>query len=514
VASPISGLIRVAAGTAARPWVSASRHPAKEPMDRTTSGAPPVAALIGCGHGALLDQLEARNPVPRIVLFEPDVAVARAVAAAGSRPSRVAAGTLRVLAGPAYAGASELPRQFTDLHTAALFVDPDLESQRPDEVARARALLDRLRFEASANQGARTASAARYLLHTLANAPRLARESDAGALAGLFPGLPAIVVAAGPSLDRNVHDLALVRDRAVIVACDTAARPLIAAGIEPTFIVASDSSRANAGHLSSLPPSRSWLVAEGSLHPSAFVHFDRRVFAFRVSDHAPWPWLREIDLDRVRLDTWGSVATTAYSLAHALGCDPVVLAGADFAFTGERPYCRGTSFEPLWASWAGGGSDYRSIWQALIARWPEVHEVDVHGRPVRTAPHLVSFRDWLRGRAAEPAAPRLVNATGAGILSGPRIEQSLACEALRSSPVLDPRVFDDAIGRAHRSARGDTGRLLSRVDRVLAGGEPDTIAAWQAFAGQAAPMAAIHRMLESPEYLAWQLARTPAVIPS
>jgi hypothetical protein len=480
-------------------------------MDRTTSGEPPVAALIGCGNGALLDQLEARNPIPRIVLFEPDDTTARTVARAGSRPARVAAGTLRVLAGPAYDGASELPRQFTDLHTAALLIDPDLASRRPDEVARARALLDRLRFEASANQGARSASAARYLLHTLANAPRLARESDAGALAGLLPGLPAVVVAAGPSLDQNIHDLALVRDRAVVISCDTAARPLIAAGIEPTFIVASDSSRANAGHLSSLPPSRSWLVAEGSLHPSAFVHFDRRVFAFRVSDHAPWPWLREIDLDRVRLDTWGSVATTAYSLAVSLGCDPVVLAGADFAFTDDRPYCRGTSFEPLWASWAGGGCDYRGIWEALIARWPETREVDVHGQPVRTAPHLVSFRDWFRGRAADATAPRLVNATRAGILTGPGIGQGLACEALRSSPALDPRACEDAIGRAHRAARGNLGGLLSRVDRVLSGGEPDAITSWQAFAGQAASTAAIQRMLESPEYLAWQLARTPAL---
>jgi hypothetical protein len=480
-----------------------------DPTTQTASATPagaPLAALIGSGGGRLLDALEAHDPALRIVLLEPDADVARAVVAPAARHARIAAGTLRVLAGPAYDGAAELPRQFTDLHTAALVVDPDLAAGRPGEAARARALLDRLRFEASANQGARTASAARYLLHTLANAPRLARESDAGALAGLFPGLPAIVVCAGPSLDRNIHDLALVRDRAVLIACDTAARPLLAADFDPTFIVASDSSRANAGHLSALPPSRAWLVAEGSLHPSAFGHFDRRVFGFRVSDHAPWPWLRSMDLDRGRLDTWGSVATTAFSLAVSLGCDPVVLAGADFAFTDGRPYCRGTSFEPLWASWVGGGDEYPDIWARLIARWPAATEPDVHGRPARTAPHLVSFRDWFLTRAAQ-APPRVVNATGAGILSGPAIGQALACETLWPAPALDPRALDAEIGRAHRSARGELGRLLARVDGVLSGREPDAIPAWQAFGGPAASDAAIRRMLESPEYLAWQLGR-------
>jgi hypothetical protein len=121
----------------------------------------------------------------------------------------------------------------------------------------------------------------------------------------------ALVVAAGPSLDRNVHDLAPALDRTLVIACDTAARPLLTLGVEPDLIVAADSGRANAAYLSLLPPSRSWLVGEGSLHPSAFVHFDQRLFTFAVADHHPWPWLCTAGLDCTTLGTCRADATVA-----------------------------------------------------------------------------------------------------------------------------------------------------------------------------------------------------------
>src|SRR5262245_28966073 len=98
-------------------------------------------------------------------------------------------------------------------------------------------------FGKSANDAARAATAGRYVLHTLANATRISREADARTLAGAFSGVPAIIACAGPSLDRNIHDIAHVRDRALVIGCDTAARPLTHAGVEPHLVVAIDGSQ-------------------------------------------------------------------------------------------------------------------------------------------------------------------------------------------------------------------------------------------------------------------------------
>src|SRR5712672_2287590 len=221
-------------------------------------------------------------------------------------------------------------------------------------------------FETSANADARRAFAGPYLLQTLANASRVAREGNAGALFGRFAGMPAIIAAAGPSLDRNLHEIASVPDRAILIACDTAARPLCAAGLEPDIIVAMDPTATNAAHLTGLQTKKTWLAAEASLHPSALTAFDRRTFFFKVSDHEPWPWLRSLGLDRSVLEVWGSVLTGAVDLAIRMGCSPIVLVGADLAFTGNRPYCRGTTFEAQWATWVGGGESYERIWSQSV----------------------------------------------------------------------------------------------------------------------------------------------------
>jgi hypothetical protein len=223
----------------------------------TPCPAPPLV-FIGADASSLAAALES-TPDTRVVVFAPDAAAAQHVRSALAGPGASAADRLSVLVGPDYAGAAQVAAGVAGLSSARVMVDPALEQARPSEVQRARAALSKLTFQSSANDGARRASAGRYLLHTLANAPRLAREADVGGLAGLFEGIPAVIAAAGPSLDRNIRDLVAVKDRVLIIACDTAARPLLSVGIDPHFVVGADSSRANAVHLSALPPSRAWL---------------------------------------------------------------------------------------------------------------------------------------------------------------------------------------------------------------------------------------------------------------
>jgi len=316
-----------------------------------------------------------------------------------------------------------------------------------------------------------------------------------------------VIAAAGPSLDRNIHDLAPILDRALVIACDTAARPLVSVGVEPDFIVGTDSSRANAAHLSSLPVTRSVLVAEGSLHPSAFVHFDHRTFIFGVADHQPWPWLRSLGLEAPTLETWGSVATSAFSLALTLGCHPIVFVGADFSFTDGRPYCRGTSFEALWSVWMAGGARPAEIWSQLIERWPAVWQSGVTGESTRTASHLVSFRDWIVERASARPSCRVINATGAGILVGSSIEQGSATAALAACAPLDRDLLRREIARAHRAHRGDLERVLTGVDRVLDGEEPVAVDRWVEFGAPGVSPASIAAVLRSHEHDAWSAAR-------
>jgi hypothetical protein len=389
---------------------------------------------------------------------------------------------------------------------------PAVATPRPTKVERARHARERPKLQSKANQGRAEVPAGRYVLHTLTNATRLAREGDAGALARRATGVPAVIVAAGPSLDVNVVDLAVVRDRALVIACDTAAQPLIWHGLEPDLIVATDSSHANARHLSAIGPTRSWLVGEGSLHPSAFTHFHRRTFAFKVANHQPWPWLELVGLTRATLETWGSVVTSALSLALAMGCDPIAFIGADFAFTGGRPYCRGTAIESQWSTWIAGGSTLDAIWQGEVERWPAATALDVSGQPVRTAAHLMAFRDWMVERVAAHRSRRFVNATGAGLLHGPGIEQTRLSELLAGTARVETAALSAHLHRAHDSSSGDLGRLLDGVSAVLADPTHEARRQWSSFAGSTLTDAAVDAALRSPDHEAWTIGRALALV--
>jgi hypothetical protein len=360
------------------------------------------------------------------------------------------------LAPPTFAGLDDLMHSLEpDAEHPVVVLQPGVMGAHREAVKEAARRIGRTWFGARANQEARRENAGRYLLNTLRNFGSIAAEGDATALTGAFTGVPAIVVAAGPSLDRNLAGIVEQRDRALIIAVDTALRPLLAAGVAPDFVVAVDPSEANANHLVDLPPCpATHLVAEGSIDPEALPQFRGRTFFFRVANHHPWAWFREQGLDRARLRAWGSVLTTAFDLTLEMGCSPIVFAGADLAFTDCRPYARGTFNEESWRREHAWGSTLDEVWARRLADWPETMEAGVNGVPVRTAPHLRSFRDWIVTQAGQLTDRTLINATGEGILVGRDIVQASLRDALGGRPALATAVRDSISSRRQRPSSG------------------------------------------------------------
>ena len=57
---------------------------------------------------------------------------------------------------------------------------------------------------------------------------------------GIFWAPSIILVSAGPSLNKNIMELKKAKNKAFIVATDTAVKPLLKAGIEPDLMVMVD----------------------------------------------------------------------------------------------------------------------------------------------------------------------------------------------------------------------------------------------------------------------------------
>jgi len=466
-----------------------------------TGDLPPVVIVIGPGLGYILEAIERRAATTRIIAIEPFPAIARTMLERRDWRDWMRSGRLTLLTGPHYLGAADAWKVL-DARAAAppVLALPVIEREFPAETARARQLADQIIRGAQANDDARKKFAGRYLLNTLANLPALLAEGDAASLRGICRGIPAIVVAAGPSLDENIRQLRGLDDRVLIVAVDTALRPLRAAGIRPHLVVAVDPSELNAKHLLGLGDTGgSWLIGEGSIDARVFSEFSGRAFSFKVSDHHPWPWLRAHGFDRGGLRAWGSVLTTAFDLACHAGCDPVVFAGADLAYTGGVHYCRGTIHEDAanHAAPIAARADAFAAWQRDHQR-TTCTEKDIHGAAVVSTPDFVQFRDWLVSRSAEVQPRRVLNATGAGILRGGAITQIDL--ATMSFPALADGAHDihAQISTAwHGSAEGRDG-VVARLVELMASEDGNGIpsAAWLEFGGDTA----------SPEQIASSIA--------
>jgi SAM-dependent methyltransferase len=448
-------------------------------------GAPPLLIVIGTGLGYLLDALEHRAPETKVLAIEPVPAISQAMLSRRDWRSWLESGRLTLLVGPEYAGAADAPRLFSrEAGAAPVIASPLLEREFAAATAEAKSVVATIVAGARANEEARKVFAGRYLLNTLSNLSTIASEGDVAALFDAFAGVPAIVVGAGPSLDRNVEALRKLQNQALVVAVDTATRPLLAAGIRPHLIVAVDPSDFNAQHLRDLPVTRNmWLVAEGSLDPSVFPQFAAHTFTFKVSNHHPWPWLVEHGADRGTLKAWGSVLTTAFDLARRAGCDPIVFAGADLAYTEGLLYCRETIYE---AEWKGRTREElaATFRTGALNERPTCMEPDISGTDTLTAPHFVQFRNWMVAQARQMKNRRVMNATGAGILHGGGILQvDLGALQLdppsQTGPDLRARIAD-----AYKKSSSHRSTTCVRMQAALDVATPT--AAWLDFAGETA----------------------------
>jgi hypothetical protein len=451
-------------------------------------GLPPAVFVIGSGLGYVLEAIERRSATTKVIAIEPFPAIARAMLERRDWREWVQSGRLTIVIGPHYLDASDAWKAL-DARAAApsILEHPVLAREFPGEIARAHRLADAVVLGARGNDEARKKFAGRYLLNTLTNLPALVAEGDVASLRDLCHGIPAIVVAAGPSLDDNIQQLRGLEDRVLIVAVDTALRPLRAAGIRPHLVVAVDPSELNAKHLIGIADTGgSWLVGEGSIDGRVFSEFAGRAFSFKVSDHHPWPWLRAHGFDRGMLRAWGSVLTTAFDLACHVGCNPVVFAGADLAYTNGVHYCRGTIHEDAANHLAptAARADAFAAWQRDHQR-TTCTETDIHGAAIVSTPDFVQFRDWLVSRSAEVQPRRVLNATGAGILRGGAITQ-IGFATMTFPPLAEgAEPIQTRLGAAWRQATHDRDAVIDALEGSMSRRQGDglPLGAWLAFAG-------------------------------
>jgi len=170
----------------------------------------------------------------------------------------------------------------------------------------------------------------------LGNLPAIARWPSIAAIGDRFAGVPMIIVAPGPSLARNVGQLAAARGRAIITAFSHSLKAVLAAGVEPDLVITVDPQDVRY-HFAGCDLSRTCLVNAATVHPTLFDLPAQR-FLTLSANSAIDDWIFDAIGEHATIPGGGSVATSALSLALAWGCDPIVFLGLDLSFPGGAYY--------------------------------------------------------------------------------------------------------------------------------------------------------------------------------
>lgn len=174
----------------------------------------------------------------------------------------------------------------------------------------------------------------------VANIPAIALHGNLQALDGKFRDRPAVLIAPGPSLDKNIDLLHQAKDRAVLIAPLQSLRRLYKSGIQPDFITVLDATDLTAepfDFFNDVPDDfLTTLVVAVNCHPNVIRRFQRVYF---FSGSGPLDrWVQDIvPQPLINLDA-SSVAITGLLLAQHWGCNPITLVGQDLALAGNRRY--------------------------------------------------------------------------------------------------------------------------------------------------------------------------------
>lgn len=186
-----------------------------------------------------------------------------------------------------------------------------------------------------------------FAQNLFANAPYILDGYKTKQLIEVIPrDIPAIIVAAGPSLNKNIKELKRAKGKAFIIAVDTAIKPLASEKIIPDMFAIVDGRKPleliNTEDAKKIPLLTSISAANSVLS----FHTGKKFFYNEGYVYINSMFYRNGESFET-VACGGSVATSAFALAFMIGIDTIILVGQDLALTGNKTHADGTFQEKM-----------------------------------------------------------------------------------------------------------------------------------------------------------------------
>ena len=165
-------------------------------------------------------------------------------------------------------------------------------------------------------------------------------------LNGLLKGRPAVMIAAGPSLDKNIHVLKENQNKVFIICVSTVLKKVLDYGILPDIVATFDMGQASCRYLEGVETDIP-LVVDLEAHHKILPKYNGPVFLWPPNKPVT-KWISKFSKDFTIMQKGSSVSHLIFFVAELLECSPLIMVGMDLAFTDNKTHADGAN-----AAWGG-----------------------------------------------------------------------------------------------------------------------------------------------------------------
>ena len=240
--------------------------------------------------------------------------------------------------------------------------------------------------------------------------------------------MPAILIAAGPSLDKNIKEVKKAEGKAFVIAVDAALRTVIREGIRPDLVCTVDPRSPKRFSETESDHELLWACIAWT-NRDMVKKSDEKVFYF--NSIIPW-WddiiKEELSYEFPKIDTGNCVSAVAFELAKYLGFQTIIFIGQDLAFTGGQSHTKGIE------GVLGSNDEYIKSRNLVWVK-------DENGEPILTDYQMNLYREWFEKEIRQSKDElRVINATEGGA----KMEGAYVCtlkEALETECVKQTDLY-------------------------------------------------------------------------
>lgn len=212
--------------------------------------------------------------------------------------------------------------------------------------------------------------------------------------------IPAIVVSAGPSLDKNIKELRRAKGKAFIIAVDSALNSLGNEGIFPDITVTVDPHKElelfEHSDMKYIP----MVFALTSNAAIKELHQGMRIYQ-NNADSLMDRYLQQYRKEKASLESGGSVANDACSLAHRLGFQTIIFVGQDLAYPNDQGHAKGMYGDKKDNDIKNSGKEFFEV-------------EDIYGGKVKTEYNMNMYRLWFERAVQVYSDIKFIDATEGG----------------------------------------------------------------------------------------------------